>query len=112
MKRPVRLRVVLLTAVGWLVALAFILPYLQMFLTSLKPERELTKSPGGYLPTHWKWSNFADVWDAAPIWTNIRVSLTVAAAATLVTLACALPAAYYTARNRFRGAARSCCWCW
>lgn len=103
MKRPVRLRVVLLTAVGWLVALAFILPYLQMFLTSLKPERELSKSPGSYLPTHWKWSNFTDVWDAAPIWTNIRVSLTVAAAATLVTLACALPAAYYTARNRFRG---------
>ncbi|MWA06039.1 ABC transporter permease subunit [Actinomadura sp. LD22] len=102
MKRsPVRK--VILTGVGWLVALIFVAPYLQMFLTSLKTEHELTESPGTYLPGHWQWSNFVDVWKAAPIWTNMRVSLVVAAVATLVTLACALPAAYYTARNRFRG---------
>ncbi|WP_433141108.1 carbohydrate ABC transporter permease [Actinomadura nitritigenes] len=102
MKRsPVRK--VVLTGVGWLVALIFVAPYLQMFLTSLKTEHELTKSPGTYLPGHWQWSNFVDVWKAAPIWTNMRVSLIVAAAATVVTLACAMPAAYYTARNRFRG---------
>ncbi|MEU9025412.1 carbohydrate ABC transporter permease [Actinomadura sp. NPDC048394] len=102
MKRsPVRK--VLLTGVGWLVALIFVAPYLQMFLTSLKTEHELTESPGTYLPGHWQWSNFVDVWKAAPIWTNMRVSLVVAAVATVVTLACAMPAAYYTARNRFRG---------
>lgn len=102
MKRsPVRK--VVLTGVGWLVALIFVAPYLQMFLTSLKTEHELTESPGTYLPGHWQWSNFVDVWKAAPIWTNMRVSLIVAAVATLVTLACAMPAAYYTARNRFRG---------
>ncbi|WP_131739259.1 carbohydrate ABC transporter permease [Actinomadura roseirufa] len=102
-RRTVRLRTVLLTATGWLVAVAFLLPYLQMGVTALKPEKELTKSPGTYLPGHWTWSNFTDVWSAAPVWTYLRVSLTVAAAATVVTLACALPAAYYTARNRFRG---------
>ncbi|GAA0217434.1 carbohydrate ABC transporter permease [Actinomadura nitritigenes] len=102
MKRsPVRK--VVLTGVGWLVALIFVAPYLQMFLTSLKTEHELTKSPGTYLPGDWQWSNFVDVWKAAPIWTNMRVSLIVAAVATVVTLACAMPAAYYTARNRFRG---------
>ncbi|MFB4303730.1 carbohydrate ABC transporter permease [Actinomadura sp. NTSP31] len=102
MKRsPVRK--IVLTGVGWLVALIFVAPYLQMFLTSLKTEHELTESPGTYLPGHWQWSNFVDVWKAAPIWTNMRVSLVVAAVATVVTLACAMPAAYYTARNRFRG---------
>ncbi|WP_433474263.1 carbohydrate ABC transporter permease [Spirillospora sp. CA-142024] len=101
-KGPMTRRIVL-AGVGWLVALAFLLPYLQMFVTALKPERELTKSPGTYLPSHWTWSNFVDVWSAAPVWTYMRVSLTVAAAATVVTLACAMPAAYYTARNRFRG---------
>ncbi|MBT2210842.1 MULTISPECIES: carbohydrate ABC transporter permease [Actinomadura] len=102
-RRPLRLRTALLTAVGWLVAVGFLLPYLQMALTSLKSEKDLTKSPGGYLPDHWTWSNFVDVWDAAPLWTYLRVSLIVAVAATVVTLACALPAAYYTARYRFRG---------
>ncbi|MBO2456613.1 carbohydrate ABC transporter permease [Actinomadura violacea] len=100
-RRP--LRVVLLTAVGWLVALVFLAPYLQMFLTSLKPERELNKSPGAYLPDHWQWNNYVDVWKHAPIWTNMRVSLVVAGVATVVTLVCAMPAAYYSARNRFRG---------
>ncbi|WP_231335049.1 carbohydrate ABC transporter permease [Actinomadura graeca] len=102
-RRPARIRTVLLTATGWLVAVAFLLPYAQMALTALKPEKELTKSPGSYLPDHWAWSNFVDVWSAAPVWTYLRVSLVVAAAATVVTLACAMPAAYYTARNRFRG---------
>ncbi|MFA1548427.1 carbohydrate ABC transporter permease [Actinomadura chokoriensis] len=96
-------RRIVLAGVAWLVALAFLVPYLQMFFTALKPERELTRSPGAYLPSHWTWSNFVDVWSAAPIWTYLQVSLIVAAVATLVTLACALPAAYYTARNRFRG---------
>lgn len=96
-------RRVVLAGIGWLVAIAFLLPYLQMFVTALKPEDELTKSPGTYLPSQWTWSNFIDVWSAAPVWTYMRVSLTVAAVATLVTLACAMPAAYYTARNRFRG---------
>ncbi|MFC0038941.1 carbohydrate ABC transporter permease [Actinomadura rayongensis] len=98
-----RFRVALLAGVGWLVALFFLLPYVEMLLTALKPERELTRSPGGYLPSHWQWSNFTDVWSAAPLLTNLRVSLIVAGGATALTLACALPAAYYAARNRFQG---------
>ncbi|WP_019629960.1 carbohydrate ABC transporter permease [Actinomadura atramentaria] len=98
-----RWRVALLAGVGWLVALFFLAPYVEMLLTALKPEHELTRSPGGYVPSHWQWSNFTDVWTAAPLWTNLRVSLTVAGGSTLLTLLCALPAAYYSARNRFRG---------
>jgi multiple sugar transport system permease protein len=95
------MRKAILTGVAWLVALAFVAPYLEMLLTALKPEHELMKST--YLPSRWEWSNFVNVWKAAPIWQNMKVSLLVAGSATVVTLACALPAAYYTARNRFRG---------
>jgi multiple sugar transport system permease protein len=99
--KPVSFRKVILTGVAWLVGLAFVAPYLEMLVTALKPEHELMRS--SYLPTKWEWSNFVDVWRAAPIWQNMKVSLLVACAATIVTLLCGLPAAYYTARNRFRG---------
>lgn len=100
-QRPVSFRKVILTGVAWLVGLAFVAPYLEMLVTALKPEKELMRST--YLPTKWEWSNFVNVWKAAPIWQNMKVSLIVVGAATLVTLLCALPAAYYTARNRFWG---------
>jgi multiple sugar transport system permease protein len=99
--KPTSFRKVILTGVAWLVGLAFVAPYLEMLVTALKPEHELMRS--SYLPTKWEWSNFVNVWKAAPIWQNMKVSLIVAGAATLVTLLCALPAAYYTARNRFWG---------
>jgi multiple sugar transport system permease protein len=99
--KPMSFRKVILTGVAWLVGLAFVAPYLEMLVTALKPEHELMRS--SYLPTKWEWSNFVNVWKAAPIWQNMKVSLIVAGAATIVTLLCALPAAYYTARNRFWG---------
>ncbi|WP_262063915.1 carbohydrate ABC transporter permease [Streptomyces sp. STR69] len=100
-----RLRTVVLTAVGWLVALAFLAPYAEMLLTALKPTPELMKSPPSYLPSRWEWSNFKNVWSLTdpPVTDALLFSLYVAAAATLLTLAVGLPAAYYTARHRFRG---------
>ncbi|WP_329537015.1 carbohydrate ABC transporter permease (plasmid) [Streptomyces sp. NBC_01450] len=100
-----RLPTVVLTAVGWLVALAFLAPYVEMLLTALKPTPELMKSPPSYLPSRWEWSNFKNVWSLTdPLVTDaLLFSLYVAAAATLLTLAVGLPAAYYTARHRFRG---------
>lgn len=100
-----KLRTVLLTAVGWLVALAFLAPYAEMLLTALKPTPELMKSPPSYLPSRWEWSNFTHIWSLTDprIADALLFSLYVAGAATLLTLAVGLPAAYYTARHRFRG---------
>ncbi|MEV5954749.1 carbohydrate ABC transporter permease [Streptomyces sp. NPDC051987] len=100
-----RLRTVLLTAVGWLVALAFLAPYAEMLLTALRPTSELMESPPSYLPGRWEWSNFSAVWKLTdpPVTDALLFSLYVAGAATLLTLAAALPAAYFTARHRFRG---------
>ncbi|MFI5677435.1 carbohydrate ABC transporter permease [Streptomyces cellulosae] len=104
-RRPLRLRTAVLTAVGWLVALFFLAPYLQMLLTALKPTPELMKSPPSYLPSHWQWSNFADVWSLKdpPVSDALLFSLYVAGMSTLLALAVGLPAAYYTARHKFRG---------
>ncbi|MEV1080256.1 carbohydrate ABC transporter permease [Streptomyces sp. NPDC050211] len=104
-RRPLRLRTVVLTGVGWLVALMFLAPYLQMLLTALKPTPELMKSPPSYLPHQWEWSNFADVWSLTdpPVSDALLFSLYVAGMSTLLALAVGLPAAYYTARHRFRG---------
>ncbi|MEV0222121.1 carbohydrate ABC transporter permease [Streptomyces sp. NPDC050704] len=90
---------------GWLVALFFLAPYLQMLLTALKPTPELMKSPPSYLPSQWEWSNFADVWSLKdpPVSDALWFSLYVAGMSTLLALAVGLPAAYYTARHRFRG---------
>lgn len=100
-----KLRTVLLAAAGWLVALAFLAPYAEMLLTALKPTPELMKSPPSYLPSHWQWSNFTYIWSLTDpqVGDALLFSLYVAGAATLLTLAVGLPAAYYTARHRFRG---------
>ncbi|MET7781972.1 carbohydrate ABC transporter permease [Streptomyces sp. NPDC005388] len=100
-----KLRTVLLTAVGWLVALVFLAPYAVMLLTALKPTPELMKSPPSYLPSRWQWSNFTHIWSLTDprVGDALVFSLYVAGAATVLALAVGLPAAYYTARHRFRG---------
>ncbi len=97
------LRTILLTGLGWLVAFAFLAPYLQMLLTALKPQSELMASPTSYLPSDWEWGNFVEVWSAAPIGQNLLVSFVVAGCSTLIAVLVSLPAAYYTARHKFRG---------
>ncbi|MCI0158811.1 carbohydrate ABC transporter permease [Leifsonia shinshuensis] len=93
-------RTIVLATVAYLVAIVFVLPYAEMVISGLRPANEL--SARTYLPTALDWSNFVDIWSTG-LATNLRVSLIVAGGATLLVLAVALPAAYYTARHRFRG---------
>jgi multiple sugar transport system permease protein len=93
-----------IAAAAYLIALIFLLPYLEMLVTALRPQRELLERT--YLPHHWAWSNLTDMWGAGfGITSSLRVSLEVAAGATILVMLVALPAAYYTARHRFRGRA-------
>ncbi|MFE0463013.1 carbohydrate ABC transporter permease [Kitasatospora sp. NPDC058965] len=98
---PAALKKYLVTAAAWLLALVFLAPYLEMVVTAARPANELRDN--GYLPHHFAWNNFVDVWSKTTIGTNLGVSILVAGGATLLTLLVALPAAYYTARMRFRG---------
>ncbi len=98
-----RIRIALLATVGWGVAIVFLAPYLNMLLTAVKPHDELYSTPAQYLPQQWQWSNFVEVWRVEPIWAYLRNTLIIAGLSTLLALAVSLPAAYYTARHRFRG---------
>ncbi|MFE6748073.1 carbohydrate ABC transporter permease [Kitasatospora purpeofusca] len=100
-REPLRPRTLVLAAVAWGLAALFLLPYLEMVVTAVRPADEL-RDPG-YLPSHFAWSNLVDVWRDSTLGVNLRVTLLVAGGSTLLALAVALPAAYCTARTRFRG---------
>ncbi|WP_079062864.1 carbohydrate ABC transporter permease [Peterkaempfera griseoplana] len=100
-RRTLRPRTVIIAGLAWLLAAVFVLPYVEMVITSLRPADELRDAT--YLPRHFQWSNLIDVWRESNLGDNLRVTLLVAGGSTLLVLLVALPAAYYTARVRFRG---------
>jgi multiple sugar transport system permease protein len=101
-RRLPSLRTVIIAAAAYVVAVIFVLPYLEMLITAVRPQRELYEP--NYLPHHFAWSNLTNMWGSAfGITSAVRVSLEIAGGATLVVLLVALPAAYYTSRHRFRG---------
>src|SRR2546421_1446484 len=101
-RRLPSLRTAIVAAAASVVAVIFVLPSLEMLTTAVRPQRELSEP--NYLPHHFAWSNLTDMWGAAfGIASGVRVSLEIAGGATLLVLLVALPAAYYTARHRFRG---------
>lgn len=93
-------RTIVVSVAAYAIAMIFILPYAEMVITALRPADELA-SPG-YLPRHWNLSNFTSIWKTG-FGGNLGASIKVAGGATLLVLLVALPAAYYTARRRFRG---------
>lgn len=94
----------LITVVAYVIGVIFLLPYLEMLITSVRPQNQLYKA--NYLPAHFAWSNLTNMWGSAyGILTSLRVSIEIALGATFLVLIVALPAAYYTARRRFRGRA-------
>lgn len=98
--RP-RTKTVLLTVTAWALAALFLLPYAQMVITAGRPADELRDN--GYLPSRFDWSAFTRVWSETTLGQNLTNTLLIAAGSTLLVLLVALPAAYYTARVRFRG---------
>lgn len=96
------LKTALIALVAYVVAVIFLLPYLEMLVTSVRPGKELYGQD--YLPRHFAWSNLTDMWGSAfGILSSVRVSLEIALGSTFLVLLVAMPAAYYTARFRFRG---------
>lgn len=88
--------------VAYVVAIIFLLPYIEMIITALRPQEEILQRT--YLPSRWDWSSFLGIWDTG-FGTNLWISIKVAAGATILVLFVAIPAAYYTARRNFRGKA-------
>ncbi|WP_327142523.1 carbohydrate ABC transporter permease [Nocardia sp. NBC_01327] len=96
-----------LTAVGVLLAALFLIPYVVMVLGSLKSRAEILRIPPTYLPHVWHPDNYSTMWSTpeTPLPFNLVSTIVISVSATLLVLAVAIPAAYYTARRRFPGRA-------
>ena len=92
-----------LTISAWTMGFLFFAPYLQMILTALKSQEEITAIPSTYLPKKWAFSNFTGVWKEIPLATYLKSSFIISISATLIVIVIAIPAAYYVARYNFRG---------
>ena len=92
-----------LTISGWILGLIFFAPYLHMIFTALKPLTEVSAIPTTYLPKTWAWNNFIGVWKEIPLATFLKSSFIISISATIIVILVSVPAAYYSARNNFRG---------
>jgi multiple sugar transport system permease protein len=100
-RRRTSLRTWLIAGAAYVVALIFLLPYLEMFVMAVRPNSELGLAT--IFPKHFTFSNFTTLWSGSGLGGAIGTSLEIAAGATVIVLLVALPAAYCTARSRFRG---------
>ena len=66
-----------------------------------RPNNELGQPT--IFPSHFTFSNFTTLWSGSGLGGSIGTSLQIAAGATVIVLLVALPAAYCTARRKFRG---------
>ena len=96
-RKPPRLRTVVTAGAAYVIGIFFLLPYIEMFITALRPHNELLDRD--YFPSHPTLHNFLTTGIAS----NIGVSLEIAGGATLLVLLVGIPAAYYTARRKFFG---------
>src|SRR6266566_3485594 len=101
-RRLPSVKTVIIAVAAYVIAIIFLLPYVEMVITALRPPNELLER--NYLPHHLAWSNLTNMWGPGyGITSSLRISLEVAAGATVVVLLVAIPAAYYTARRPYRG---------
>lgn len=90
---------------GLVVLVVFVLPYTIMFFGSVKTKAQIRSVEPTYFPTEWHWENYVNMWTTpeTPLPQNLISTIVISVFATLLVLAVAMPAAYYTARFRFPG---------
>lgn len=93
----------MLSGAGLALALVVLAPYVVMVCTALKPDGELRIAPPRLTPIEWQPGNFRAVLGDPGFRAWLKASLIVALTSTLIVLLVGAPAAYYTARHRFRG---------
>lgn len=93
-------RTIVVTVSAYLIALLFLFPYIDMIITSLRPQSELQSS--AILPKHFDFSAYRALLSSGLLH-NLFITVLIAGGATLLVLLVATPAAYYTARFKYRG---------
>jgi multiple sugar transport system permease protein len=92
-----------LSFAGLVVAALFALPYLVMLLDALRPGGDVLATPPTLFPRTWQWDTFGTILADQRFRDWLGSSLIVAGSSTVVVLVLAIPAAYFSARYRFRG---------
>lgn len=87
----------------FVVCIVILYPYYVMFTTAAKSNAEMYSATPTLLPHEWQWSNFVDIWSAAPVFRFFLNSVIVAGGATIIAILCGIPAAYALSRMRFKG---------
>lgn len=86
-----------------LVCLVFLVPFLWMFATALKPDQEVMHVPLTWIGSRIEWDNYLRAWQAFPFGRFIANDLLVSVLGTLLTLLTSSMSAYAFSRLRFRG---------
>jgi multiple sugar transport system permease protein len=88
---------------GLAVIIIFVIPYIVMLLDAFRPSSEVLATPPTFLPKTWSLQAFSQV-IADPSFHNwLASSLIVAVSSTIIVILVAIPAAYFTARFKFKG---------
>ena len=96
----IRSRTLIVSVLAYGIAALFLLPYVEMVVSALRPTNQLLAP--NLLPSQFTLHNFTSIWSTG-FGGNLTTSLKIAGGATVLVLAVAIPAAYYSARHRFRG---------
>jgi multiple sugar transport system permease protein len=99
-RKPLTPRRLVLSVLAYGIAVIFLLPYLEMVIAALRPNDQVLAA--NLLPTHFTFHNFTSIWQTG-FGGNLGASLLIAGGATVLVLLVSVPAAYYSARHRFRG---------
>lgn len=84
-------------------AVIFVLPFVWMLTTAVKPREEIFLYPPRWIPSLWQVQNFAEAWTKAPFARFFVNSVVVTGSVVVIQLATAALAAYAFARLRFPG---------
>lgn len=83
-------------------ALVWFVPFLLMFLTSVKTKPDINQLPIWSLPTVWSWENYAQAVETGNLWVTAGNSLLIAVVKVPLGLLLSAAAAFAIARMRFR----------
>lgn len=81
----------------------YIMPFLWMLSTSLKPSQEVFTFPPRWIPTSFEWRNYIDGWTVLPFTTFLRNSIIITVTNVIGNLVSCSLAAYGFARLKARG---------
>ena len=87
----------------FVLCIVILYPYFVMFTTAAKDRNEMYALDMTVLPKQWKWSNFVEIWSAAPVLRYFLNSVLVSGGATIIAILCGIPAAYALSRMKIKG---------